>query len=115
VLVTANHGPARLLRNDGGNANRWVRFKLTGARSNKSGLNAIVRVESASGKQWQTVHSGSSYCSQSDLALTFGLGGDAAVQAVELLWPSGEKQRFTNVEVNKHYAIDETRGISLLK
>jgi hypothetical protein len=115
VLVTTNHGPARLLRNDGGNANHWVRLKLSGARSNKSGLGAVVRVDSASGKQWQTVHSGSSYCSQSDLALTFGLGADATISAIEVLWPSGAKQRFPNVAANRHYVIDEQRGIEPAK
>ena len=115
ILITTNHGPARLLRNDGGNANRWISFKLTGARSNKSALGAVVRVESKSGKQWQTVHSGSSYCSQSDLSLTFGLDKDASVSSVEILWPSGAKQRFTNVASNKHYSIDEQQGIAPLK
>ncbi len=115
ILITTNHGPARLLRNDGGSANRWISFKLTGARSNKSALGAVVRVESPSGKQWQTVHSGSSYCSQSDLALTFGLGKDPSVSAVEVLWPSGAKQRFANVASNKHYSIDEQQGIAPLK
>jgi enediyne biosynthesis protein E4 len=115
VLITTNHGPARLLRNDGGNANRWVSFKLTGARSNRSGLGAVVRVESPSGKQWQTVHSGSSYCSQSDLAVTFGLGRDAGITAVEVMWPSGVKQRFTNVAPNRHYIIGEQSGLAPAK
>ena len=70
-----------------------------------------MRIESASGKQWQTVHSGSSYCSQSDLALTFGLGKDTTVSAVEVIWPSGVKQRFTNLKANAHYVIDETMGL----
>lgn len=115
ILITANHGPARLLRNDGGNANRWVRFKLTGTRSNRSALGAVVRVESASGKQWQTVHSGSSYCSQSDLALTFGLGKDSVASVVEVIWPSGTRQRFTGVGANRHYNVDEQAGISPVK
>ena len=113
ILVTTNNGPAYLFRNDGGNANHWVRFKLNGTKSNRSALGAVVRVESASGKQWQTVHSGSSYCSQSDLALTFGLGKDSTVTAVEVLWPSGVKQRFTNVAANQHYVIDEGKGLQL--
>ena len=111
LLVTDNHGPAHLFRNDGGNANHWVRLKLTGTKSNRSALGAVVRIESASGKQWQTVHSGSSYCSQSDLALTFGLGKDA-VTAIEVFWPSGAKQRFTNVKANTNYTIDENRGLT---
>jgi hypothetical protein len=113
VLVTSNHGPAKLFRNDGGNANHWSRFVLRGTKSNRSALGAVVRVESASGKQWQTVHSGSSYCSQSDLALTFGVGKDPVIAAVEVLWPSGTRQRFTNVKVDTHYAIDESAGLTI--
>jgi enediyne biosynthesis protein E4 len=110
LLITDNHGPAHLFRNDGGNANHWIRLKLTGTKSNRSALGAIVRVESPSGKQWQTVHSGSSYCSQSDLALTFGLAKDATA-SIEVLWPSGAKQRFANVKANSNYTIDEDKGI----
>jgi hypothetical protein len=110
LLITDNHGPAHLFRNDGGNANRWIRLKLTGTKSNRSALGAVVRVESPSGKQWQTVHSGSSYCSQSDLALTFGLAKDATA-SIEVLWPSGAKQRFTNVKANSNYTIDEDKGL----
>jgi enediyne biosynthesis protein E4 len=110
LLITDNHGPAHLFRNDGGNANHWIRLKLTGTKSNRSALGAVVRVESPSGKQWQTVHSGSSYCSQSDLALTFGLAKDSTA-AIEVLWPSGAKQRFANVKANSNYTIDEDKGI----
>ncbi len=74
ILITTNNGPAHLYRNDGGNRNHWIRVSLSGVMSNRSALGAVVRIKSASGSQWQTVHSGSSYCSQSDLALTFGLG-----------------------------------------
>ena len=63
-----------LYRNDGGSRNHWLQLKLAGTKSNRSGIGATVRVTSPQGKQWQSVHSGSSYCSASDLALTFGPG-----------------------------------------
>lgn len=112
ILVTTNHGPAYLYRNDGGNRNHWWSARLAGTKSNRSAIGAVVRLESASGKQWQTVHSGSSYCSQSDLALTFGLGNDATIAAVEITWPSGAKQRFTNVPSNQFVTITEDKGIT---
>src|SRR5205823_5575608 len=56
VLFSTNGGPARLLRNDGGNRNHWICIKTSGTKSNRDGIGAIVRVESASGKQWSTVH-----------------------------------------------------------
>ncbi len=114
VLISTNNGPALLLRNDGGNRNHWLNVRLVGARSNRDGIGAVVRVESAGGKQWNMVRSGSSYCSQSDLALTFGLGPDAAA-SLEVVWPSGVKQQFKNVAGNQRVTIDETRGLSVLR
>jgi hypothetical protein len=57
------------------------------------------------------VHSGSSYASQSELALTFGLGRDSRVSKIEVQWPSGSMQTFTNVAANQLITIDEARGI----
>ena len=70
-----------------------------------------MRVESASGKQWNMMRSGGSYCSQSDLALTFGLGQDAIITALSIEWPSGVKQRFTNLPANRFLTVDEALGI----
>lgn len=107
VLITTNHGPAYVFRNDGGNRNHWLRVKLVGSKSNRDGIGSIVRLESASGKQWSMVRSGSSYCSQSDLAVTFGLGADADISALDVEWPSGLKQRFTNLRSNQLITITE--------
>jgi enediyne biosynthesis protein E4 len=112
VLVTQNGGPAELLRNDGGNKNNWLNVRLIGRQSNRSGLGAVVRVESASGRQWQTVHSGSSYCSQSELALTFGVKQDRTISKLTVEWPSGKTQRFGNIPVNRFLVIDESAGLS---
>jgi hypothetical protein len=79
VLLTTNHGPAYLYRNDGGNKNNFLCIRTRGVKSNRDGIGAVVRVESAGGKQWNVVRSGSSYASQSDLAVTFGLAKDATV------------------------------------
>ena len=106
VLFTTNNGPAYLYRNDGGNRNHWLQLKLVGTRSNRDGIGAVVRVNSAGGTQSQMVHSGSSYCSASDLALTFGLGKDASA-AVEIEWPSGAKQKLANVTANQMLTIKE--------
>jgi enediyne biosynthesis protein E4 len=111
VLITTNDGPALLYCNEGGNRNNWISVRLNGTKSNRSALGAVVRLESALGKQWRTVHSGSSYCSQSDLALTFGLGHDGTISALTVEWPSGARQRFTNIAVNEFLTIDESRGL----
>ncbi len=111
VLINNNDGPAVLYRNDDGNRNNWLTLRLSGTKSNRSALGAIVRIESASGSQWQTVHSGSSYCSQSEEALTFGLRHDRTVTSLSIEWPSGTRQQFKNLPVNTFTTIDETRGI----
>ncbi|MBV8865627.1 MAG: CRTAC1 family protein [Acidobacteriaceae bacterium] len=112
ILINTNDGAPVLFRNDGGNENKWISVRLVGRKSNRSGLGAIVRVESASGNQWQAVHSGSSYCSQSDLALTFGLKQDSSVSKIKIAWPSGKAQEFANLPVNRFVTIDELAGLT---
>jgi hypothetical protein len=107
LLISTNGGPAYLFRNDGGNQNHWIQLKLVGVESNRSAIGAVVRLESASGVQIQTVHSGSSYCSQSDLALTFGLGRDDIVKSVDIQWPSGKKDHLSNLRANQMQLIRE--------
>jgi enediyne biosynthesis protein E4 len=110
LLITNNDGPARLLRNDGGNRNHWLTIRTQGVKANKDGIGAVVRVETADGVSVQTVHSGSSYCSQSDLALTFGLGKNTAARSVQIDWPSGTKDRIANVAGDRIVTIQEGTG-----
>ena len=112
ILVNTNNGPAVLFRNDGGNKNNWLSVRLVGTKSNRSGLDAVVHVESASGKQQQTVHSGSSYCSQSDLNLTFGLKQDKTVSKLIVEWPSGVVQQLGNIPVNRSIVVNESSGLA---
>ncbi len=111
VLFTTSGGPARILRNDGGNRNHWISIRTTGTKSNRDGIGAVVHIESAGGKQWSTVHSGSTYASQSDLVLTFGLGPDTTVKTIQVDWPSGAKQSFSGIGANQIVTIDESKGI----
>jgi hypothetical protein len=111
VLITTNHGPAYLFRNDGGSRNNFICIRTKGVKSNRDGIGAVVRVQTASRKQWNVVRSGSSYCSQSDLALTFGLARDAVVTAIDVEWPSGAKDHVANVPANQFLTIEEGKGI----
>lgn len=111
LLITTSDGPAYLYRNDLRNGNHWIHVGTVGSKSNRDGIGAVVRIESRSGKQWNMVRSGSSYCSQSELGLTFGLGGDTVVSSLEVEWPSGTRQKFTNLGVNQFVTIDEGQGI----
>lgn len=105
ILIAENHGPARLFRNDRQNANHWLSVRLEGVTCNRNGIGAAVRLTSAGGTQSQTVHSGSSYCSASDLALTFGLGGDDMATKIEIDWPGGKTQTLTDVAANQQLTL----------
>jgi hypothetical protein len=107
ILLTTNGGPAYLFRNVGGSRNNAIRIKTVGTRSNRDGIGAQVRVRSANGEGWQTVHSGSSYCSQSELTLTFGLGKATQADSVDILWPSGQHDTLKNLKANATYTIEE--------
>ena len=97
VVMTTNGGPAVLLRNDGG-SNHGLRFRLEGTRSNRDGFGAVVRVSAGMDTQSQMLRSGSSYLSQSERVLTFGLGSRTQADTVEIRWPSGQVDRMTNVK-----------------
>jgi hypothetical protein len=114
LVITANNGPARLLRNDNGNQNDMLRVKTIGTRSNRDGIGAKVTVKTANGTRlFAMVKSGSSYLSQSELPLTFGLGKPEAGKAVsvEIVWPSGHKDSISNVKANQFITVQEGKGI----
>jgi len=109
ILLTTNGGPAYLFHNAGGSRNNAIRIRTVGTRSNRDGIGAAVGV-SFNGQpvkdDWQVVHSGSSYCSQSELTLTFGLGKATAAD-VSIIWPSGQKDSLKNLAANVTYTIQE--------
>lgn len=113
LVVTVNHGAARLLRNDGGNRNHALRLKLVGSgKSNRDGIGAFARVTGASGTSpWLMVHTGSSYLSQSELPLTFGLGTGTGVSKIEVQWPDGTSQSLPGSDAGQTVTIEEGRGI----
>jgi hypothetical protein len=111
LLVTTNNGPARLLRNDGG-PNRMLRVTTVGVSSNRDGIGAKVRVSVEGGPaRWGIVKTGSSYLSQSELPLTFGLGQNAKVTGVEITWPNGKSEKLTGVAVNQAITVQEGKGV----
>jgi hypothetical protein len=118
LVVTTNNGSARLLRNDNGNRNDMLRLKLIGTRSNRDAIGAKVTVTSSAGmRQDALVKSESSYLSQSELPLTFGLGKPGSVKEVdiEITWPSGRKESLPHVAVDQSLSIEEGKGIVLAK
>jgi enediyne biosynthesis protein E4 len=116
LLVTANGGPARLYRNDNANQNDVLKVKLVGTRSNRDAVGARVTVTGAGGfKTRNMVRTGSSYASQSELTLTFGLGkpdGTDRIFALEITWPSGEKATVQQVKANQYVVVQEGQGVT---
>jgi hypothetical protein len=111
LLVTTNGGPAYLFRNDGGNRNHSLRVKLRGTASNRDGIGAVVRIKYVGQSQWQMLRSGSSYLSQSELILTFGLGSSSKVESVRIEWPSGKVEELSNVAAGQTVTVEEGKGI----
>jgi enediyne biosynthesis protein E4 len=114
LLITPSSGPARLLRNDNANQNDMLRVRTIGVRSNRDGIGAKVTVRMPNGTRlFQTVKSGSSYLSQSELPLTFGLGkpSDGKVVDIEIVWPSGKHESFAGVKPNQAITFQEGKGI----
>jgi len=107
VLLTTNNGPAALFRTDHSGGRRSLRFKLTGTTSNRDAIGATVRLYHGGTSQSRLVKSGSSYLSQSELPVTFGVGARDVVERVVISWPSGATQEFKNVATGKEYGCVE--------
>jgi enediyne biosynthesis protein E4 len=111
VIVNNLDGPPTLLRNDGGNRHNSILIKCVGTRSNRSAIGTRVTLTRGDHRQIAEVMSGSSYYSQSDLRLHFGLADAARADLVELAWPSGVKESFKDLPANHIFVIEETKGI----
>jgi len=104
-------GPPTLLRNRQANRHHRVQFKLVGTKSNRAGIGARVVVRAGDLIQFDEVRSGSSYLSQNDLRLHFGLGERTKIDSVEIRWPSGAVDHLPKLEVDHLYTVVEGKGI----
>ncbi|MCU1270730.1 MAG: Integrin-like protein [Acidobacteriaceae bacterium] len=111
VLMTTNNGPAYLFRNDQTSGNRSIRFRLVGTKSNRDAIGARVKISANGIMQARMVRSGSSYLSQSELPITFGLGKQDKIERVVIDWPSGRSEEFKQLSSGKSYEITEAQGI----
>ena len=110
LLVTTNGGRPYLFHNEGAR-NHSLRVKLVGTKSNRDGIGSIVRVTSSKDQQWQMLRSGSSYLSQSELVLTFGLGKESKADSLEVQWPSGQVDKLSNISAGQTVTIQEGKGV----
>jgi enediyne biosynthesis protein E4 len=111
LLITTNNGPAYLYRNDQLSGNRSIRFRLVGTKSNRDAIGARVRVFDGGMVQSRLVKGGSSYLSQSELPVTFGLERQDRIDRVVIDWPSGRTEEFKNLAAGRGYECTEGKGI----
>ena len=114
LVITESNGPARLLRNDGGNQDDLLRVKLTGTRSNRDAIGAKVLLQVDNHVQLvRMVKTGSGYLSQSELPVTFGLGKPDPKRNMRLTvaWPSGHKDTVENVKADQFLSVVEGKGV----
>ena len=111
ILMTTNNGPAYLFRNDQTAGHRSSRFRLIGTKSNRDAIGAQVKIFAGGVMQTRSVRSGSSYLSQSELPLTFGLGKGDRIERLVIDWPTGRSEEFKDLAAGRAYQVTEAKGI----
>ena len=109
LLLTENNGPAHLWRNDSESKN-YLRVNLLGVKSNKDGIGSKVFLYINEYKIERLIRTGSSYLSQSEKTATFGLGDHDMIDSLSIYWPSGKKETYFDIEINKEILIKEGFG-----
>jgi len=112
ILMTTNNGPSFLFRNDQLAGNRSIRFHLLGTSSNRDAIGATVRIYHDGSSQSRLVRGGSSYLSQSELPVTFGLGKRDRIDRVVIQWPNGKIEEYKNLVAGRAYECIEAKGIT---
>jgi hypothetical protein len=114
LLITCNHGPAYLYRNDQLAGNRTLRIRLVGTKSNRDAIGATVRIFHGGGSQSRLVKGGSSYLSQSELPVTFGVGKRDKIDRLVIVWPSGRTEEYKDLIAGRAYQCVEAKRITPL-
>jgi enediyne biosynthesis protein E4 len=111
IVINNLDGPPTLLRNEGGSRHNWLLIKCVGTRSNRSAIGTRVKITSGGRAQIDEVMSGSSYYSQNDFRLHFGLGRADKVDQIDISWPSGVNETVRDLPANHLYVAEESKGI----
>jgi hypothetical protein len=112
LLLTTNNGPAHLYRTDPPAGHRAIRFHLTGTTSNRDAIGAAVRITHDGITQSRMVRSASSYLSQSERAITFGVGRRDRIERAVIVWPNGRTEEYKNLATGRAHDCVEGRGIA---
>ena len=110
LLITSNGGPVQLLLNEGGNRNNALLVKTIGTKTNRDGIGARIRLTAGGRTLVDQVTSGSSYLTQHDMRVHFGLGASTKVDRLEVTWPDGRVDAIENLPVNHVITVREGQG-----
>ena len=114
LLITTNNGPAFLYRNDQLAGNHSIRVRLVGTKSNRDAIGATVRIFNGGAQETRLVKGGSSYLSQSEMPVTFGVGKRDKIERAVVRWPSGATEEFKDLATGRAYKCTEGKGIAPL-
>ena len=101
IFIVNMEAPAKLLRNEGGNNNNWIKIKLMGQKSNQQGMGARIIIATNGKLQILQIGAQGSYCSQNSTVAHFGLESSAKIDSVVVVWPLGNKQVFKDIKTNQ--------------
>ncbi len=111
IVINPVNAVPELIRNDAKSNNNWLKIKLIGVKSNRSGIGARIKITTESGTQTDEAKSSNSYYSHNDSRLNFGLGTEKQVKKIEIIWSSGQVDTLNNVESNKFITVKEGVGV----
>ncbi len=111
LILSENGGPARLFRNDGGERNGWIGFRLRGENSNRDGIGAKITLVIEDGGmtriETRVVKSATGYASQNQLAAIFGLGPVGRAVSARVVWPSGARSEIEAPAIRQVLLVEE--------
>jgi hypothetical protein len=111
AVISNMNAPPMLLVNDLRNGNHWIALRTVGTKSNRDGIGAKITVKSGARTLVDEVRSGSSYISNNDMRVHFGLGSATKIDSVQVRWPSGLIERFENLPVDSFHTLKEGAGM----
>jgi len=111
IAISNSNDFPQLLRNDGGNANHWLQVMLVGAKSNRDGRGASLKLTTEGFIEYRQAQGGMSYMSAQDPRIHFGLGRRKTVESLVITWPSGVVDKIANLAVDQIITVKESVGI----
>jgi len=112
LLINNNGEEGQLFRNSGAAGRRWLGVRLVGVKSVRDGTGARLKLTAGPLVSYEQAMGGLSYCSAQDPRILFGLGSQPKVDALEILWPSGERQVLREIPANQYITVEEGRGVT---